>query len=580
VVEKIKNYVSTQSLGSWRNILCMIGDDEDGNLHMEQSEELSENINKNYNAFNIAKIYFDSYSQEVTPAGERYPGVTEAINNRVKEGVLILNYVGHANDRFLAHEHVLDVSNINAWSNKNNLPIFVTATCEFSRFDADETSAGEYVLLNPSGGGIGLFSTTRVVYAYSNHELSKSFYNYVFRQDASGEHYRMGDIIKLAKINTITGTNKLNFSLLADPALRLSYPKYRVVTTKINSKDAGMAADTIKALNKITVEGYISDYAGNKLTGFNGQVTPVVYDKAFMLSSLGNAGETPMEFKVQDNVIYKGLASVANGEFSFSFMVPKDISYNLGKGKILYYADNGDVDAHGAFENFIIGGSSGTGLTDNTGPEVELYLEDESFVPGNETSRNPMLIAYVSDENGINTVGAGFGHDITAVIDGDVSNAFILNEYYKSDVNSYKSGKIEYPLKNLAEGEHTLTLKVWDVANNSTEVEVKFFVAGDFLINDISNYPNPVYEYTYFRFTHNQPDASFKGLIEIFDRSGRVVDSFTATITSSGAESNPVRWDVAESKARIQAGTYVYRISIKSSDGLIARKSGKMNIIY
>jgi hypothetical protein len=278
-------------------------------------------------------------------------------------------------------------------------------------------------------------------------------------------------------------------------------------------------------------------------------------------------------------VIYKGLASVANGQFSFSFIVPKDISYNLGTGKIVYYAENGTDDANGAFVNFFIGGSS-SGFSDNQGPKVELYLEDESFVSGDETSRNPALIVYLNDENGINTVGAGFGHDIVAVLDGNVSKSIILNEYYKSDTNSYKSGKIEYLLKNLTEGEHTLKFKAWDVANNSTDVEVKFVVTGDFMINQISNYPNPAYGYTYFRFSHNQPDASFQGLIEIFDRSGRVIDSFTTTITSSGTESNPIRWDISDSKARIQSGTFVYRISVKSDEGLIARKSGKMNIIY
>jgi len=579
VLDKVKNYNSPEALGSWRNIVCFIGDDEDGNLHMEDSETLANTINSDHGAFITSKIYFDAYPQEATPAGERYPEVTEAINQRVKNGVLILNYVGHANDRFMADEHVLDVSNISSWSNENNLPIFVTATCEFSRFDADETSAGEYVLLNPSGGGIGLFSTTRVVYAYSNFLLSKSFYSYVFDQDENGNHHRMGDIIRLAKTGVSRGTNKRNFSLLADPALRLSYPKYRVATTSINQKDADSLTDTIRALNKITIEGYIADYNGDKLSDFNGEISPVVYDKAFMLNTLGNGGERPMEFKVQDNIIYKGLASVINGEFEFSFIVPKDISYYLGNGKIIYYARSSNEDAHGSFENFLIGGSTEGQVNDNNDPEVELYLDDETFISGDETSKNPLLLAYVSDENGINTVGTGIGHDITAVIDGDLSNVIILNDYYKANIDDYTSGTIEFPLSGLSEGKHTLKLKVWDVANNSTEIEIEFTVTGDFYIQEIGNFPNPVLEYTFFRFEHNLPDASFDGLIEIFDTNGRLIDSFNTVITSNGMESNPIRWDISHSGIPVRAGVYIYRISIKSLDGAITWKSGKMNII-
>ncbi len=203
VVDKILNYYSSESFGEWRNSVCFIGDDEDGGLHMSDSEKLANMVNENHAEFVTDKIYLDAYPQEATPAGERYPDVTEAINKKVKDGVLVLNYVGHANERFMSDEHVLDISNVNSWSNSKNLPIFVTATCEFSRFDADDTSIGEYVLLNPNGGGIGLFSTTRVVFAYSNYLLSHSFYNFVFETDENGIRYRMGDIMRLAKINTI-----------------------------------------------------------------------------------------------------------------------------------------------------------------------------------------------------------------------------------------------------------------------------------------------------------------------------------------------------------------------------------------
>lgn len=576
VTRKILNYYSSESLGYWRNVVCFIGDDGDNTLHMSDSESLANLVNSKHREFHTEKIYFDAFPVSSTPAGKRYPGVTDAINRRVSEGVLVLNYVGHANERFLSEERVLDVSMINAWTNSTKLPIFVTATCEFSRFDSSETSAGEYILLNPNGGGIGLFSTTRVVYAYSNFLLSQNFYRFVFEKDQNGENFRMGDVMRLAKINTINTLNKRNFTLLANPALRLSYPRYRVETLTVNGRNIQQYSDTVGALSKVTVTGQITDNFGNKLSNFNGTITPVVYDKAQTMRTLGNSGQPQFTYTSQNSVIYKGLATVTNGNFSFSFVVPKDISYSIGQGKILYYAENGKDDANGAFEGFSIGGSSGSQVVDNKGPEVKLYMDDTSFKPGGKTSRNPLLIAHIFDESGINTVGTGIGHDITAVLNNDFSQVFVLNSFYKAAKDDYTRGIIEFPLRNLPLGKHSLRLKVWDVANNSTEAEITFEVTGDFYIESVTNYPNPVSDYTYFSFTHNQPDATFQTLIEIFDITGQRIDMMQVTNSSGGKVSTPVRWEPGERGVRLRNGIYPYRITIRSAQGELATKSGKI----
>lgn len=578
VVNKVVNYYSPEAFGEWRNTVCFIGDDEDGSLHMSDSEKLANQIQSTHNDFIFDKIYLDAYPEEVTPAGEKYPGVTDAINNRVKEGVLVLNYVGHANERFMADEHVLDISNVNSWSNRKNLPIFVTATCEFSRFDADDTSIGEYVLLNPNGGGIGLFSTTRLVFAYSNFLLSKSFYSFVFERDENGDRYRMGEILRLAKINTINTTNKRNFTLLADPALRLSYPKYKVETTRINGMDAATHTDTIGALQRIDIEGQITDVKGSKISGFKGEISVTVYDKEVMRSTLGNGGETPMNFKVQENIIYKGLANVTNGNFSVSFVVPKDISYALGEGKIIYYASDGKDDAHGAFDNFVIGGSSNGNIVDNKGPDIQLFMDSPDFVSGDKTSKNPNMLAFLSDENGINTVGTGIGHDITAILDDDYSNVLMLNNYYRSNLNDYTSGTILFPFQNLSVGKHKLKLKAWDVANNSSEAEIEFEVSGNFFVTSVSSYPNPATSYSFFTFEHNQSGSILDVVIEIFDQMGKRVDYIVQKVGSNGVKSNPIRWDFYETKAQLRNGMYVYRITAQNNDGEIAYDSGKMLI--
>jgi hypothetical protein len=577
VVDKVLRYYEPEALGEWRNRICFIGDDEDSGIHMQQSEVLADTINKNYKEFITDKIYLDAYVEEVTTAGETYPDVTEAINDAVNDGVLVLNYTGHANELYLAEEQITDVSDINSWSNTNLLPIFVTATCEFSRFDADDTSAGEYVLLNPSGGGIGLFSTTRVVYSSANFLLNKSFFSFIFAQDENGDHYRMGDVMRLAKNNISSSINKRNFSLLADPALKLSYPKYRVQTTTINSEDATQTAQTIGTLEQITIEGNVTDYFGNVIDDFNGEIIPTVYDKEVTMETLGNSGQKQVEFGVQENIIYKGRASVSNGSFSFSFVVPKDISYSQGQGKIVYYADNGDDDAHGAFDNFYIGGSD-SDVSDDQGPEISLYMDSKDFESGDVTSKNPTLLAYLSDENGINTVGTGIGHDITAILDDDYSDVWDLNNYYVADKDDYTQGTVEYPLSDLSTGVHTLKLKAWDVANNSSEVEIEFEVTGDFIIDEISNYPNPLSSYTYFVITHNQSGETLDAIVFIYNQHGQLIDQFQSEVGSSGSTTNPIRWDLGESGVLASAGMYVYRVVLQNSEGVIASKSGKMII--
>jgi hypothetical protein len=368
--------------------------------------------------------------------------------------------------------------------------------------------------------------------------------------------------------------------LLADPAMRLANPEYQVKTMSIDGKDVGTQTDTIRTLSVVTVKGYIADINGAKLTTFNGEIIPVVYDKAQQVETLGNGGQTPMSYNVQNNVIYKGLASVKNGEFEFSFFVPKDISYKLGKGKILYYAYNETADAQGYFDQFYIGGASNNTISDNKGPDVELFLNSESFKDGDQVSASSVLIANISDDTGINTSGTGIGHDITAILDDDYSNIMVLNDYFQADKDLYTSGTIVFPLTDLAEGEHVLRLKVWDVLNNSTEVEVRFVVKDDFRIENVSCYPNPMQGHTKFIFTHNQPDESFDVTLDVYQSSGAQVNSYQVRVGSAGTQSLPFEWIPADHLVKMKPGVYVYRLTVTTDDKKTTTGSGQLVFIY
>ncbi|MHC1708585.1 MAG: type IX secretion system sortase PorU [Bacteroidales bacterium] len=576
------NYASNiPRLGDWRNMICFVADDEDNNMHIDQAEDLSGYVDTAFRQYNIDKIYFDAYKQVSTPGGQRFPDVTSDVNKRMGKGALIVNYTGHGGETGWAHERVLEVTDINAWSNKWDLPVFVTATCEFSRFDDPErVSAGEYVFLNKEGGGISLFTTTRLSFSSSNFALNLNFYYSVFDK-IDGKFLKMGDVIMRAK--TPSNPNIRNFVLLGDPAIGIAYPQYQVATSSINGKPVGQEPDTIRAFSNVTVTGFIQDDNGNKLTDFNGTLYPTVFDKPSDVTTLGNDPESyKRTFGVQKNILYKGKVSVVNGDFTFSFIVPRDIAYKYGIGKISYYAQNGFTDANGFYENLIIGGSETVFEPDNSGPAIELFMNDTLFRYGGITDQNPVLLAFVSDEHGINTMGNGIGHDIVAVLDEDTEKSIVLNDYYEADLDSYQSGVVRYPFFNLTEGLHNLRVKIWDIYNNSSEAYTEFYVIGNerLVLENLLNYPNPFIDHTSFIFNYNQPGSTLDVEIQIFSVMGQLIKTIKEQMTTDGFKVGPIRWDgYNDYGSRIGRGLYVYRVRVTTDKGESVEKTSKLIVL-
>lgn len=570
------------SFGDWRNIVCFVADDEDGVTHISQANTIADSVESLHKDYTVDKIYLDAYRQESTPGGQRYPAVNEAINQRLDKGCLIFNYTGHGGERGLAAEQIITVPQINKWSNRNKLPLFVTATCEFSRYDDKEvTSAGEYVFLNPNGGAIALLTTVRLVYANPNFELSKDFYDVAFTP-INGVMPRLGDLYVHVKISNLN-SNSRNFSLLGDPALRLAYPKFDVITDSVNNSVVTSASsDTLKALSIVTITGHIENN-GTILTSYNGVLQPTVYDKTQEITTLVNDPNSgAYTFDLQKNVLYKGQVSVTNGFFKFTFIVPKDIAYKYGVGKISYYAENGNEDANGYYNKVVIGGYNEDAVTDKVGPEISLYMNDNKFVYGGTTNENADLFATVKDDNGVNTVGNGIGHDIMAILDANTEKAVVLNDYYQADLNSYKSGTIRYPFKALSKGSHTLNLKVWDVYNNSSESRTEFVVSesAELALTHVLNYPNPFTTRTQFYFEHNQCCQLLNVEIHIFTVSGKLVKKMSKYVHAEGYRSDPIEWNGRdEFGEKIGKGVYVYRIKVKTAKGITAEKYEKLVIL-
>jgi hypothetical protein len=515
----------------------------------------------------------DAYQQVSNAGGSTYPDVNTAIDKATETGSLMINYVGHGGELGLAHERVLGLTQIKGYSNINALALYITATCEFSRFDdPDRTSAGEFTLLNPNGAAVALLTTTRLVYSSPNFELTKKFFAVAFEK-VNGEWPRLGDLLRISKIGG-NNINTRNFSLLGDPAARLAYPEYSVTTS--------VMPDTIKSLQKVTVSGFISDEFNQKVPNYNGVIYPTIYGQRKVQSTLNNDGHGVFKFETQNNPLFNGKTTVTNSEFEFSFIVPKDIDFKYGTGKVSYYAEDGKLDASGDYEEFYIGGRDGDPDADKTGPTINLWMNDESFVIGGMTDENPLIYAKVFDESGINTVGNGIGHDIVAVIDENTSNSITLNDYYESDLNSYQKGSISYKLNSLSEGKHTLRIKVWDVYNNSAEAFTEFTVSnsGDFKIEHVLNYPNPFTTNTDFYFDHNALGQELTVRVQVFTISGKLVKTIDYIDNGESYRAGPINWDGKDEYGdRIGKGTYVYRVKVTNSFDQTVEKFEKIVIL-
>lgn len=594
LLSKIAGYINHANTGDWKNMIALTADDEDGNTHMNDAEGLSAILRDSASVYNVEKIYLDAFSQNTSANGQTYPGVNKAITDRINSGCLIFNYTGHGNENGLAAENIVSYLDIGSWKNGSKLPLFITATCEFSRFDnidlnvatrqmAEKQSAGEMVLLNKNGGAIALMSTTRVAYSAPNYDLNRNIFNCVFNREITGDPFTFGEIIRRGKNNSGWGPNKRNFTLLGDPALKIAYPHYgKVVTDSVNGVSINEKIDSLKALSIVTIKGHIENNSGNKLNDFNGVVSHLVYDKSVKVKTLANDGGQEISFSIQNNILSSGKTKAQNGSFTFTFIVPRDIDYTFGEGKISYYAYDEKRDMNGSFNEITIGGFSVTPDQDTEGPEIELYLNDTLFRNGGISNSNPTLLAVISDKNGINISGTGIGHDLTGYLDNEAGNSFVLNTYFQNDFNNYRKGRLSYNLTELSEGVHTLTIKAWDNYNNSSEKTISFEVLkGEKLIlSKLMNYPNPFSNGTNIVFEHNKPGNELDITVNIYSMDGRKIKIIRTKIESDGYIIPSLYWDGnIEGGRRAGKGIYPYTVTITTSNGEKSMISGRMIIL-
>lgn len=592
ILNKIKIYDSPTSFGPWKNTLSFAADDGDGAIHLDDAEIMANYAKDSLPVYNNYKFYVDGFSLQATPAGPRAPDANKALVANLYNGTLLMNYNGHGGPLGWCEERIFSMDDINVLNNLNKLPLFITATCDFAPFDNPAIqSAGEILLQKRDGGAIALMTTTQLVYADQNRIMNLNYMMTGFKPMANGKNPTMGDAYRLSKnlryVNSIdeyAASNFRKFALLGDPALPLAFPKHRVVTDSINGVSVQQQYDTLKALGKYSISGRITDAQGQFLPTYNGVVFVTLFDKPKNQNTLQNTSNSPLRtYSLQNNAIYKGKATVTNGRFNMTFVVPKDINYSIGHGKMSYYVQNENEDGNGYDTGIWVGGSSPNSGSDQTGPTIKAFLNSERFVDGGLTTPNSTLILNLFDENGINYTGNSIGHDITLQLDGDAQKTYVLNQFYEADLDRYQSGKVRFPLNNLTEGPHTAVIKAWDVYNNSNEVRLNFVVSRSDKgkLDRVYNYPNPFSTSTRFMFEHNLPNEMLNIDITIYTVTGKVVRRIHEQRVSEGTRVDDIVWDGRDQFGdRLANGVYLYKVSVRGAGGQKASQLQKLVILH
>lgn len=572
VVDKIIRYsTSPNTLGKWKNKFVYIADDGDRNQHMIDVEDLHQILSENYPRYDATRLYLDNFEQPNYTS----PRMKIAIQEQIADGAFIIDYLGHGGARELMQENVIEKNLISQLNNRHKLPLFVTATCQFGVYDDPSLSSGaEDFLLSPNGGAIALLTTSRAVFAQTNFSVNKAFHESVFARDENGNYLRLGDIMRLTKNNSLNGPINRNFVLLGDPMLRLKYPKYDIKFEELEAEQ-----DTLSALEEVRITGKVYDNE-TVVESFNGTATITLWDIPRqkitlgldnpLFNNLAFESNEPFTYMEQDNALFRGEANVINGVFSLTFTLPKNASYQFKKGRITAYAFNREdiIDASGASQNFLIGGSADLKIDQTPPTIVDTYINEPSFRNGDVVGPSSLFIAKLSDENGINISTNGFNQNLTLTLNDTLT--IELNDFYTAETDNSTAGTIVYPIQNFPKGTYTGQLKVWDTYNNSSTKYVEFKVSDKpkLRLYNVGNYPNPTTfdGETTFRFEHDKAGEQLLIKIVLFDQMGGKVNKWVYELDDVGNQVNDLtQLMVNYNGDRLKKGLYFYKLQVTST---------------
>ncbi|MEO9803553.1 MAG: type IX secretion system sortase PorU [Reichenbachiella sp.] len=564
VVNKIIRYQTNRlGYGNWRNKITFIADDGDNNIHQQDANMMATYVDTTRKELNVNKLFLDAYEQDQNKS----PQASSAFLDAISRGNLIVNFTGHGNEGQLTHEDIFNELMISDLNNNILMPLFITATCQFGNYDnPNQVSGGEQMVLLPYGGAVALITATRPVFSNTNYQLNEAFY-FSAMQKENGEYKRLGDIMRETKNNSLAGAGNRNYALLGDPMLRIAFPRQEVVLTAINGKPLDQL-DTLKTFGKYKVSGEVQ--AENNLDSkFSGVVSMTVFDKPSKFQTLGDESVKEV-YEQRDVLLFQGQATVTEGKFDIEFVVPKNIDYSFGEGKLNFYAVNNTttVDAHGEFSEIIVGGSEKVVNPDRSAPDIDIFLNDTTFISGQVVGPSPILLVRLTDESGINTSNAGFGNELILTLND--TEPIVLNNYYSASLDTYQEGWVSYPLDNLEPGRYQATIDASDIFNNSVQQTVEFFITEEnsIKLTEVMSYPNPIMpgiNETTISFKHDRLGEDLQAFLTITDMQGNKILTETYRFDNVSENTLQIVWNLASSGAgRIRKGIYIYRLKVQS----------------
>ncbi|AKD57357.1 type IX secretion system sortase PorU [Spirosoma radiotolerans] len=583
VVDKLIRYSADPTLsGDWRTRIMLIADDGDYNIHEQHANQLASSVEKNDPAYRPQRVFLDDYPQEITSDGQKAPLVNQLIDQSIADGQLIINYSGHGGNLVLADEQIVTLKDILSWKNRR-LPLFVTATCQFGRYDdPNENSGAELTLLSRTGGAIGLLTTTRPVYANTNLLLNQAFYDAAFKP-VNGQMPRLGEIMQSTKNNSLSGPVNRNFALLGDPSMRLAYPQAKAVLTKVNGKAiTDTRPDTLRALETVELSGEIQQLE-KRLASFTGLLRLTLYDKKITKTTLGSeAGSPKMSYQTFSAPIFTGQVAVQQGQFTVRFTMPKDINYTVGLGKLYLYAVQADsvLDAAGSYDSLLIGSSVLADTIDSQPPTVAMSVV--GGVPDGELVRvagpDVTLRIGLADNRGINIARSGLGHELTAQL--NAQPVVVLNESYVATGTDGRQGEVLYTFRDIAPGTYTIRVKAWDINNNSAEGSLTIVVSArpGLEVTILRASPNPVNSQTTLTAELNRSAEPLDWTSGIYDLTGRLLYQQTGQCTDCDANLVVGTWDgLTKTGAPLANGLYIVHCQVRSAvDGTIANATCRL----
>lgn len=603
-VDKIESYITNQEAGAWQNTICFMGDDGNSNVHMEDANKMATLVEETYPNFVVKRVMWDAYTRVSSATGNRYPDATRIIKQQMSQGALMMNYSGHGAASSISHEYVLQLPDFQE-ATSLRLPLWMTASCDIMPFDGQEANIGEAAMFNNKGGAIAFYGTTRTVYQPQNRLMNLGFTRHVLSKDDDGLPIAIGEAVRQTKNELITAgvitgyddngnpyrstdysVNRLQYSLLGDPAVRLAIPTKDIEVTSINDVPINTeTTQTLKAGSTAKITGRVLNDEGNLDETFNGMLTALVRDVTEEITCrLNDTSEasTPFVYKDRPNTLFSGSNVVTGGNFTFTFAVPKDIKYSDLTALINLYAVNNEktVEASGICNSLVLNGSEEQS-GGSSGPSIYCYLNSESFTNGGDVNTTPYFVATLNDEDGINASGGGLGHDLQLIIDGNMATTYTLNDYFQYDFGSYTRGKLGFSIPQLSLGQHKLLFRAWDVLNNSSTTALTFNVVKGLepVFADVECSPNPAKTTTTFRIIHDRIGSQMNVKLDVFDTSGRHLWTYSENGVPS-SNTYTIDWNLTtDGGRRLNTGLYLYRLSISSDGSSYVSKAKKLIVL-